>query len=115
MDEYERTEQELQHWYQVYVERFRNLTYLEQQLEDYHRMEHEQFEASCKKTRMSSASAFLFSLAYDHRKRRTRCAKCKKRCARRKSSSCETSTLQWISTRLSRRLRVRCRVLSISY
>ncbi|XP_003417794.1 clusterin-associated protein 1 isoform X1 [Loxodonta africana] len=44
MDEYERIEEELQKQYDIYLEKFRNLTYLEQQLEDHHRMEQERFE-----------------------------------------------------------------------
>ncbi|CAO2641992.1 Clusterin-associated protein 1, partial [Lemmus lemmus] len=44
MDEYEKTEEELQKQYDIYLEKFRNLAYLEQQLEDHHRMEQERFE-----------------------------------------------------------------------
>ncbi|MBZ3879663.1 Clusterin-associated protein 1 [Sciurus carolinensis] len=44
MDEYEKIEEELQKHYDVYLEKFRNLAYLEQQLEDHHRMEQERFE-----------------------------------------------------------------------
>ncbi|XP_078096558.1 clusterin-associated protein 1 homolog isoform X1 [Mustelus asterias] len=44
MDEYEKIEEELQKQYETYVEKFRNLCYLEQQLEDLHRMEQERFE-----------------------------------------------------------------------
>ncbi|XP_009428411.4 clusterin-associated protein 1 isoform X2 [Pan troglodytes] len=44
MDEYEKTEEELQKQYDTYLEKFQNLTYLEQQLEDHHRMEQERFE-----------------------------------------------------------------------
>ncbi|XP_003269263.1 clusterin-associated protein 1 isoform X2 [Nomascus leucogenys] len=44
MDEYEKTEEELQKQYDIYLEKFQNLTYLEQQLEDHHRMEQERFE-----------------------------------------------------------------------
>ncbi|KAI5127982.1 clusterin-associated protein 1 isoform X1 [Manis pentadactyla] len=44
MDEYEKMEEELQKQYDVYLEKFRNLAYLEQQLEDHHRMEQERFE-----------------------------------------------------------------------
>ncbi|KAG8449227.1 hypothetical protein GDO86_016047 [Hymenochirus boettgeri] len=44
MDEYEKIEEDLQKQYEVYVDRFRNLCYLEQQLEDHHRMEQERFE-----------------------------------------------------------------------
>ncbi|XP_067859719.1 clusterin-associated protein 1 homolog isoform X2 [Heptranchias perlo] len=44
MDEYEKIEEDLQKQYETYVEKFRNLCYLEQQLEDLHRMEQERFE-----------------------------------------------------------------------
>ncbi|XP_009007290.4 clusterin-associated protein 1 isoform X1 [Callithrix jacchus] len=44
MDEYEKVEEELQKQYDIYLEKFQNLTYLEKQLEDYHRMEQERFE-----------------------------------------------------------------------
>ncbi|XP_069920112.1 clusterin-associated protein 1 isoform X4 [Oryctolagus cuniculus] len=46
MDEYEKIEEELQKQYDIYLEKFRNLAYLEQQLEDHHRMEQERFEAT---------------------------------------------------------------------
>uniref|UniRef100_A0A8C2CBN4 Clusterin associated protein 1 n=1 Tax=Cyprinus carpio TaxID=7962 RepID=A0A8C2CBN4_CYPCA len=44
MDEYEKIEEDLQKQYQMYVEKFRNLSFLEQQLDDYHRAEQERFE-----------------------------------------------------------------------
>ncbi|XP_042293553.1 clusterin-associated protein 1 isoform X2 [Sceloporus undulatus] len=44
MDEFEKIEEELQKQYSSYLEKFRNLTYLEQQLDDQHRMEQERFE-----------------------------------------------------------------------
>ncbi|XP_054850991.1 clusterin-associated protein 1 [Eublepharis macularius] len=44
MDEYEKVEEELQKQYSLYLEKFRNLTYLEQRLDDQHRMEQERFE-----------------------------------------------------------------------
>ncbi|XP_066131192.1 clusterin-associated protein 1 isoform X4 [Saccopteryx bilineata] len=44
MDEYEKIEEELRKQYDIYVEKFRNLAYLEQQLEDHHRLEQERFE-----------------------------------------------------------------------
>ncbi|XP_062999040.1 clusterin-associated protein 1 isoform X1 [Elgaria multicarinata webbii] len=44
MDEYEKIEEELQKQYSCYLEKFRNLSYLEQQLDDQHRMEQERFE-----------------------------------------------------------------------
>lgn len=46
MDEYEKVEEELQKQYEIYLEKFWNLAYLEQQLEDHHRMEQERFEVS---------------------------------------------------------------------
>lgn len=44
MDEYEKIEEDLQKQYEIYVEKFHNLSFLEQQLEDYHRVEQERFE-----------------------------------------------------------------------
>ncbi|KAM4624440.1 clusterin-associated protein 1 homolog isoform 1-T2 [Polymixia lowei] len=44
MDEYEKIEEELQKNYETYVEKFRNLSFLEAQLEEYHRLEQERFE-----------------------------------------------------------------------
>ncbi|XP_038147704.1 clusterin-associated protein 1 homolog isoform X2 [Cyprinodon tularosa] len=44
MDEYEKIEEELQKQYEVFVEKFRNLTFLESQLNEYHRLEQERFE-----------------------------------------------------------------------
>ncbi|XP_040212498.1 clusterin-associated protein 1 [Rana temporaria] len=44
MDEYEKLEEELQKQYEIYVEKFRNLCFLEHQLEDHHRVEQERFE-----------------------------------------------------------------------
>ncbi|XP_053898718.1 clusterin-associated protein 1 isoform X2 [Malaclemys terrapin pileata] len=44
MDEYEKIEEELQKQYSSYLEKFRNLAYLEQQLDDHHRVEQERFE-----------------------------------------------------------------------
>ncbi|XP_034781994.2 LOW QUALITY PROTEIN: clusterin-associated protein 1 [Acipenser ruthenus] len=44
MDEYEKIEEDLQEQYETFVDKFRNLCYLEQQLEDYHRVEQERFE-----------------------------------------------------------------------
>ncbi|XP_063077149.1 clusterin-associated protein 1 homolog [Engraulis encrasicolus] len=52
MDEYEKIEEELQKQYETYVEKFRNLSFLEQQLEDHHRMEQERFEESENAIRM---------------------------------------------------------------
>jgi clusterin-associated protein 1 len=44
MDEYEKIEQELVLIYQDYIDKFRNLAYLEQQLDDYNRMEQDRIE-----------------------------------------------------------------------
>ncbi|KAM7151327.1 clusterin-associated protein 1 isoform 2-T2 [Macrochelys suwanniensis] len=44
MDEYKKIEEELQKQYSSYLEKFRNLAYLEQQLDDHHRLEQERFE-----------------------------------------------------------------------
>uniref|UniRef100_A0A8D1CV68 Clusterin associated protein 1 n=1 Tax=Sus scrofa TaxID=9823 RepID=A0A8D1CV68_PIG len=50
MDEYEKIEEELQKQYAIYLEKFRNLACLEQQLEDHHRMEQERFEVMTTRT-----------------------------------------------------------------
>ncbi|TRY93048.1 hypothetical protein DNTS_025172, partial [Danionella cerebrum] len=44
MDEYEKIEEDLEKHYEAYVEKFRNLSFLEQQLDDFHRVEQERFE-----------------------------------------------------------------------
>lgn len=44
MDEYEKIEEDLQKQYDIFVEKFRNLCFLESQLDEYHRMEQERFE-----------------------------------------------------------------------
>lgn len=44
MDEYERLEQELEKVYENYIIKFRNLTYLEQQLEEYNKLEQDKFK-----------------------------------------------------------------------
>lgn len=44
MDEYEKLEEELQKLYDSYIIRFRNLTYLEAQLEEYNKVEQDKFE-----------------------------------------------------------------------
>jgi clusterin-associated protein 1 len=46
MDEYEKLEEDLQKLYDAYLIRFRNLTYLESQLEDYNRLEQDKFEVN---------------------------------------------------------------------
>ncbi|KAJ3310903.1 Clusterin-associated protein 1 [Blyttiomyces sp. JEL0837] len=44
MDEYEKIEVDLSKLYDVYMEKFRNLTFLEQQLDEYNRQEQDKFE-----------------------------------------------------------------------
>ncbi|KAJ3043205.1 Clusterin-associated protein 1 [Rhizophlyctis rosea] len=44
MDEYEKIEVELSRLYEIYMEKFRNLTYLEQQLDEHNRLEQDKFE-----------------------------------------------------------------------
>ncbi|XP_071976246.1 clusterin-associated protein 1 isoform X3 [Engystomops pustulosus] len=44
MDEYEKLEEELQKQYEIYMDKYRNLCFLEQQLDDHHRVEQERFE-----------------------------------------------------------------------
>lgn len=44
MDEYEKIEEQLREQYSAYLEKFRNLTYMEQLLEDHRRTEQEMFE-----------------------------------------------------------------------
>lgn len=44
MDEYEKLEEDLQKLYEVYMEKFRNLTYLEAQQEEYNRAEQDKSE-----------------------------------------------------------------------
>lgn len=44
MDEYEKIEEDLQKQYDIYVEKFKNLCFLESQLDEYHRMEQERFQ-----------------------------------------------------------------------
>ncbi|XP_029003353.1 clusterin-associated protein 1 homolog [Betta splendens] len=52
MDEYEKIEEELQKQYETYVEKFRNLCFLESQLDEYHRLEQERFEEAENTLRM---------------------------------------------------------------
>lgn len=61
MDEYEKIEEELQKQYSCYLEKFRNLTYLEQQLDDQHRMEQERFEVGVCRSRGN-----IFDLTFCH-------------------------------------------------
>jgi len=48
MDEYERLEQELERYYSIYLEKFRNLDYLEHQMDLYHQAEEEKFQENQK-------------------------------------------------------------------
>jgi clusterin-associated protein 1 len=48
MDEYEKVEVELVKFYELYMERFRNLTFLEQQLDEYNRGEQDKFDVILK-------------------------------------------------------------------
>uniref|UniRef100_A0A3Q3W8T8 Clusterin associated protein 1 n=1 Tax=Mola mola TaxID=94237 RepID=A0A3Q3W8T8_MOLML len=52
MDEYEKIEEELQKQYDTFVEKFRNLCYLESQLDEYHRLEQERIEEAENAMRM---------------------------------------------------------------
>ncbi|XP_061206637.1 clusterin-associated protein 1 isoform X2 [Neopsephotus bourkii] len=53
MDEYEKIEEQLQKQYSSYLEKFRNLTYLEQLLEDRRRTEQEMFEEAANMLRLT--------------------------------------------------------------
>lgn len=64
MDEYEKIEEELQKQYSCYLEKFRNLTYLEQQLDDQHRMEQERFEVRVLKYYMNSFSLYFYPTCF---------------------------------------------------
>jgi len=46
MDEYEKLEQELEKFYQIYIDKFRNLDYLENQIDVYNQKETEKREKS---------------------------------------------------------------------
>ncbi|XP_026179375.1 clusterin-associated protein 1 homolog [Mastacembelus armatus] len=52
MDEYEKIEEDLQKQYDTYVDKFRNLCFLESQLDEYHRLEQERFEEAENTLRM---------------------------------------------------------------
>uniref|UniRef100_A0A4W3HPC7 Clusterin associated protein 1 n=1 Tax=Callorhinchus milii TaxID=7868 RepID=A0A4W3HPC7_CALMI len=60
MDEYEKMEEELQRHYEIYVEKFRNLCYLEQQLDDLHRMEQERFEVREERAALHSTTTCIY-------------------------------------------------------
>ncbi|XP_076008929.1 clusterin-associated protein 1 homolog [Genypterus blacodes] len=53
MDEYEKIEEDLQKHYDIYVEKFRILSFQESQLEEYHRLEQERFEEAENALRMT--------------------------------------------------------------
>lgn len=44
MDEYEKFEEDLQKQHDTYVQKFKNLCFLESQLDEFHRLEQERFE-----------------------------------------------------------------------
>ena len=48
MEEYERLEQELEGMYQIYVQKYRNTDYLEQELEKYNKIEQEKLDKAQK-------------------------------------------------------------------
>ncbi|KAM6351451.1 clusterin-associated protein 1 isoform 1-T1 [Alca torda] len=52
MDEYEKIEEQLQKQYSIYLEKFRNLTYMEQLLDDHRRTEQEMFEETANMLRL---------------------------------------------------------------
>lgn len=49
MEEYERLENDLEKIYEVYIEKFRNLDYLEHQLDLFNKLEEKKFQESQKK------------------------------------------------------------------
>ncbi len=67
MDEYEKKEAELQQIYTEYIERYRNLEYLEHELEKYRKAEKEQMEENNRKLqnmRVCSKSLNLFRVLF---------------------------------------------------
>ncbi|NXP14140.1 CLUA1 protein, partial [Thinocorus orbignyianus] len=52
MDEYEKIEEQLQKQYSIYLEKFRNLTYMEQLLDDHRQAEQEMFEETANMLRL---------------------------------------------------------------
>ena len=74
MDEYEKIEVELVKLYETYMERFRNLTFLEQQVDEYNRDEqdkaevpehHQKFTKRKMKTRSSNCKIEFAKRSYD--------------------------------------------------
>ncbi len=62
MDEYEKIEEDLQKQYQMYVEKFRNLSFLEQQLDDYHRAEQDRFEVQSVQMHLNFSLVLMWGL-----------------------------------------------------
>ena len=62
MDEYERLEEDLQRLYDGYMVKFRNQAYLEHQLEEYNRVEHDKEEVGCTQKNF----VFFFSFVKYH-------------------------------------------------
>lgn len=59
MDEYEKIEEDLQKQYDTFVEKFKNLCYLESQLDEYHRLEQERFEVCEDDTNNGDSHCFI--------------------------------------------------------
>ncbi len=66
MDEYEKIEEDLQKQYQTYVEKFRNLSFLEQQLDDYHRVEQDRFEVQSVQMHLNFSPVSCEACIYIH-------------------------------------------------
>lgn len=66
MDEYEKIEEDLQKQYQMYVEKFRNLSFLEQQLDDYHRAEQDRFEVQSVQMHLNFSLVLMWGLYINH-------------------------------------------------
>ncbi len=66
MDEYEKIEEDLQKQYQTYVEKFRNLSFLEQQLDDYHRVEQDRFEVQSVQMHLNVSPVSCEACIYIH-------------------------------------------------
>uniref|UniRef100_A0A7N5JAH6 Clusterin associated protein 1 n=1 Tax=Ailuropoda melanoleuca TaxID=9646 RepID=A0A7N5JAH6_AILME len=112
MDEYEKIEEELQKQYDIYLEKFRNLAYLEQQLEDHHRMEQERFEVTMTLTLTSRKTRNLTVNwrrgGCPSRGRPWRCS-CKKDPANASWAQCRVETL--MTMRTPRTVRLTWRVM----
>ena len=67
MDEYEKLEVELQKQYEGYMERHRNLSYLEHQLEEYTRVEQDKMEVQAHTHTYHYAHAYTYTqMPYTH-------------------------------------------------